>query len=247
MIVETKQILNPYREDLVSLNTQDVSKAIVVANSLIISKEFNKKHDNVLKVIESLKKSLMELNERESEIYTLHETTYLNRGREYKLFEMNKAFFMLVTMRFTGKEALHTQTRFITHYQFMEHELLIRKETRHLGITEARKPLTEAIDTTVKQGTFKNFSYGNYTKLVYKHILGTTVKKYKEQHNLPEKANIRDYFTREALEKIHIAESKIAGIIEFCASEDDKVVYAQVKEYLIKNKETLSLKTLEEK
>ena len=80
----------------------------------------------------------------------------------------------------------------------------------------------------------KKFAYGNYTKLVYKRILGMDVKHAKESRKVPENRNLRDFLTMEELDRVQALESKIAAFIEISDTEgkDDKAVYAMVKTYL---------------
>jgi len=240
MIQTENTSMSPYRTDLIKLNTQDITKAYPITDSLIIAKEFNKRHDNVIRDIENLKNSLLLFEERSTSLYRLHEEEYkTTQGNTYKKFTMNEPFFMLLVMGFTGQKALQIKNEFIQSFYFMQQELLMRSNTRSIGKLEGRRPLTDSINQALVPGKFKNFAYSNYTKLVYKHILGTTVKKYKAKYNLPDNSNIRDFFSTDQLSKLHIIETKIAGIIEFFKDEDDKVVYDKVKEYLIENKATL--------
>lgn len=234
IIKETKLTVNPYKQDLVMLSTQDITKAVVITDSLTIAKEFDKQHKNVLRDILDLKNSLLKIEPSETAQYLLHETPYTNtRGKQYTKYEMNEPFFMLLVMGFTGEKALRLKNDFIKAFYGMQHELLIRSNTRHIGIVDARKPLTEAISVNVTESPRKKFSYSNYTKLIYKTILGTTVKKYIEENGLPEKAHIRDYFNSETLAKIRIAEIKVASIIEFMGDANDKEVYNRVKDYMV--------------
>ena len=84
-----------------------------------------------------------------------------------------------------------------------------------------------------EEGNFKNFAYSNYTKMVYRKVLGTTVKKYKELNNIAPNKNISDYFDNEQLEQVQDLESKIAAYIEMRSTgTDNKEVYAEVKKYV---------------
>jgi len=215
--------------ELVRLTTQDVSKAIPVVNSREVAEHFEKQHKVVLKSI----KNLMAQNGAVKTMFT--ESEYISeRGRLEKEYSMNRDGFSLLVMGFTGKKALEWKLDYIKAFNFMEKELIARIETRHLGINN-RKLLTDAIRDKVDEGTtFKNFAYSNYSKLVYKKVLGETVKSFKEHNLIPLKENVRNYMTIEQLEKIQEIESKIATYLEIRkdSGETDKQIYEEIKNYI---------------
>jgi len=218
---------------LVRLTTNDITKATAITDSLLVADKFNKRHDLVLRAIDNLKNDLHKNEEIDSSMFKLMESSYLNNGRTYRMYEMNKSFFTLLVMGFTGAKALKFKTEFIKQFEFMEHELLVRGETRHIGVS-IRNDLTKAItDNVPDRGNFKKFAYSNYTGLVYKKVLGMNLKKWKELNNIPKGENNRNYFTKEQLEHIQKLETKIADIIEFNSSFiDEKELYGQVKQFI---------------
>ena len=80
----------------------------------------------------------------------------------------------------------------------------------------------------------RRFRYGNYSKLVYKRVLGMDVKHAKEARGVPETGNLRDYLTIEELDLVQELESKIAGFIEVSDTEgkNDKEIYQMVKKWI---------------
>ena len=230
--------------EIVQLTTQDVSSAIPVTTSLIVANEFDKQHKSVLKAIRGIMSDMGDRRKMEP-IYYVNKITYQDvYGRDQEAFEMNEPFFMLLAMGFTGVKALSLKTAFIKAFVMMKNELSARSETRHIG-KAARLSITDSIRDHVQDGTnFKKFAYGNYTKLVYKRILGMEVKKAKEARRVPADGNIRDFLSIEELEKVQALESKIAAFIEISDTKgkDDKAIYAMVKEYVDKgvaNSDTL--------
>ena len=81
---------------------------------------------------------------------------------------------------------------------------------------------------------FKSFAYSNYTRLVYKKILGKDVKKAKEELGLTKNDNLRDYLTIEQLKQAQDLESKIATYIEFTDTtvKTDKEIFQEIKKVL---------------
>lgn len=220
--------------ELVQLTTADISRAMPVTTSRIIAKEFEKRHDNVIKAIQETLKSQSVMR---SNLLYLKEIEYVDsKGRTYKEYELNEPAFALIVMGFTGEKAMQAKLAFIHDFYRMRAELLARVETRKIG-KAARLSITEAISDHVSpSGNFKKFAYGNYTKLVYKRVLGMDVKHAKEARGVPEGANLRDYLTIDELDRVQELESKIAGFIEVSDTDgkDDKQIYAMVKVWLDK-------------
>lgn len=219
---------------IVQLTTQDVSRAIPVTTSLIVAEYFGKEHSRVLRDTRELMADIKDIGET-AEMYYVLESTYKDTyGREYPSYEFNEPFWMMLVMGYTGKKATEIKMKFIAQFMKMKQELLARVNTRHIG-KSIRLSMTDAIKNHVADGgNFKKFAYSNYTKLVYKRILGMDVKSAKELRKVPEDGNIRDFLTMDELEKVQALESKIAGFIEISDTDgkDDKEIYAMVKAYI---------------
>lgn len=221
-------------QDLVTLTTQDLSNAIPVTNSLKVAEKFKKRHDIVLRDIRTLEVELRNsLTKEEFNLYKFEEIERVDsKGRIQPYYKMNRDFFLMLVMGYRTKEAYKIKHEFIQAFNFLEKELLTRIETR--AITKIkRKELTDTIKNCIDdEGNFKKFAFSNYTRLIYKKVLGKEIKKIKEERNIPKDKNIRNYLTIEELEKVQEIESKVAYFIEFTSSEDKKEVYKKVKKYL---------------
>ena len=219
-------------KELVSLSTQDVSKAIPVTNSLIISEKYDVSHKSVTNILRKYKKDFEEFGELEHFKNALENAT-----RETMIFNLNEEqFYLLVTYMKNTEIARKYKIQFVKAFSFHKKELMFRLNTRHL-VKDNRKSLTNSIKNFVTdEGNFKKFAYSTYSKLVYKKVLGKDVKKSKEERGLKEKDNIRDFMTIEELEKVQELESKIATYIEFTDNngKTDKEIYQDVKTYIEK-------------
>jgi Rha family phage regulatory protein len=220
--------------EIVQLTTADVSRAIPVTTSRLVSELFKKEH---AKVIRSIKDLIDQLGDdaKSGAIYFCEELQYKDtQNRNQIEYRMNEQFFLLLVMGFTGEKALRVKTAFIREFYRMRSELLARSETRRIG-KEARLSITDAIkDHVSPEGNFKKFAYGNYSKLVYKRVLGMDVKHAKEARKVPENGNLRDYLTIEELDLVQELESKIAGFIEVSDTDgkNDKEIYQMVKKWI---------------
>lgn len=95
-----------------------ISNGQPTASSRDIAEHFGKRHDNVLRDIEALKKDL--LNFEEMFFDTEIPDSY---GRPQRACLMNRDGFTLLAMGFTGKEALEWKVKYINAFNAMEQEL----------------------------------------------------------------------------------------------------------------------------
>ena len=217
--------------NLVTLTTQDISKAKPVVSTRIIAEEFNKRHADVIRRVTSL------IEDNNSTFFTQRTIAFSDymdsSGKSNKEYLLNRDQFIFIVMGFSGAKATKVKEEFITQFNFMERELLARSETRAIGKV-IRHSLTDSISENLEdKTTHKKFAYGNYTKLIYKIVFGETVKKYKESNGIKTAENVRNHLSFEQLNRIQALESKVAVLIEgFASVMSDKETYAKVKELL---------------
>ncbi len=220
-------------KDIVRLTTQDVSKAIPVTDSLIVSEKTNKDHRVILQLIKKYNKDLKEFGQVTSEMRLIEFGT---RTQEIEIVLLNEgqATFLITLMRNTP-EVLKFKKDLVKAFLFLKNEMLARKEVRSIGIS-VRKDLQAAIKNYVTdpESRFKNFAYSNYTRLVYRKVLGKEVKKVKEEKGLGPSDNLRDNLTLDQLKQVQDLESKIATYIEFTdtAGKTDKEIFQEIKKVL---------------
>ena len=215
--------------DLVSLTTADVSRAIPVTNSKIVAEKYEVQHATVSRLINKYEDDFKELGKVGFEIRPS------TRGQSEKVYFLSEdQFFLLVTYMKNTDIARRAKIEFVKAFSKAKKELLARTETRKIG-KAARLSITDAIkDHVSPEGNFKKFAYGNYSKLVYKRVIGMDVKHAKEARCCPESGNLRDYLTIEELDRVQELESKIAGFIEVSDTEgkNDKEIYQMVKKWI---------------
>lgn len=88
-----------------------------LTTSKIVSENFDKKHKNVLQNIENL----VAENSAVKSMFTLG--SYDNRGKQYKMYYMNRDGFSLLAMGFTGKKAIDFKLKFIEAFNKMEEHI----------------------------------------------------------------------------------------------------------------------------
>lgn len=92
-----------------------------VTTSLQVARDFEKNHKDVLKAW----KNLAAQNCATKNMFV--EGTYVNRGKEYPMFYMNRDGFSLLAMGFTGKKALQFKLKYIDAFNQMEKQLQQQK------------------------------------------------------------------------------------------------------------------------
>ena len=222
---------------LVTLTTQDVSRAYPVTDSLIIAEQFNKHHKIVMRDIRTLMDQLEDSLDSKYlggyKIVLSKYTTIQNKDIDY--YVMNESFFMMLAMGYNTKKALIVKNEFIIQFMSMKHELTMRSNTRHIGVN-VRKDMTKMISNNIEdyEGGFKKFAISNYTRMIYKKVLGMDIKKWKTLNDFPLDCKARDYMSKEQIQELQAIESKIADIVEFNEDENPKVLYSKIKDFLNK-------------
>lgn len=89
----------------------------IVTNSLLIAEKFGKQHKDVLEAVRQI------LAAENSATKFFVETSYINRGKEYPMYVMNRDGFSLLVMGFTGEKALQFKLDFISAFNEMEQKL----------------------------------------------------------------------------------------------------------------------------
>lgn len=87
----------------------------LVTDSRNVAEVFGKRHDNVLRDIESIKKDVLNFEEMFFE-----GTMPDSYGREQKVYFMNRDGFTLLAMGFTGTEAMQFKLKYINAFNEME-------------------------------------------------------------------------------------------------------------------------------
>ncbi len=94
-----------------------IQKRQAVTTSLQVAESFEKQHKNVIQAIENL------VAENSAMKNMFYEGTYSNRGKQYKMYFMNRDGFTLLAMGFNGSKALDFKLKYIEAFNKMEAQL----------------------------------------------------------------------------------------------------------------------------
>ena len=93
---------------------------------------------------------------------------------------------------------------------------LLRKrlemKEREKGIA-VRQALTNALQQSGENERMHNHAYSLYTDIIYKVIFGKTAKQLREEYGITKKDSLRDYLSKEELEKVQSIEMIVSGLI----------------------------------
>src|SRR5690606_8608032 len=94
----------------------------VVTSSLNVARDFDKRHDHVIRDIEKIIMSLPKNGEAQKMFYETYYTHEQNK-QTYRKFLMNRDGFTLLAMGFNGKKAMGFKLKYIQAFNEMEKKL----------------------------------------------------------------------------------------------------------------------------
>jgi Rha family phage regulatory protein len=191
------------------VETRKISKGkeVTVVTSLDVAETFGKEHRRVLQDIRDLKCS------EEFRLHNFVQSSYVNeQGHNQSMFIMTKDGFTLLAMGYTGEKAMKFKEAYINQFNQMEELLKGKLIEREKGIA-VRQSLTKAIQQSSENERMHGHAYSTYTDIVYRTVFGKAAKQLREEYGIDKKANLRDYFTVEELEKVQSIEMIISGLV----------------------------------
>ncbi|MFQ6865835.1 Rha family transcriptional regulator [Blautia sp.] len=121
-----------------------------VCDSLQVAEKFGKRHGNVMRTIESLKKGMLKIEETPQMFWKSFYIEEQN-GQRYPKYIMNRDGFSLLIMGFTGKDALNWKLQYIKAFNQME-SFIKEKSTQTWVETRKAGKLTRKAETdTIKK------------------------------------------------------------------------------------------------
>ena len=111
-----------------------------------------------------------------------------------------------------------------------EHQKRLFERAKGIG---ARLALTDVILQSGENERMKGHGYSVYTDLVYKSVLGVNAKKYREQHGLDKRENIRDNLSSEELVNVAKTEQLVSSLV------NNGFDYGRIKEIVSERREKL--------
>lgn len=163
---------------------------VVKADSLVVARIFEKRHDNVVRDIKNLDCS------EEFRLLNFEESSYINaQGHSQPCFNLTRNGLVFLVMGYRGKKAAAFKEAYIRRFDEMEEFIKYLLEAR----TEFPL-LTENILLTHESP--KHYHFSNEADLLNRIVLGKTAKQVREENGLKSGTSIRPYLTKDQIEAI---------------------------------------------
>ncbi|HGO5850441.1 Rha family transcriptional regulator [Mannheimia haemolytica] len=168
-------------------------ETVAMTNTLKVAEYFEKRHDNILKRLETLECSA------EFSLLNFKAAKYIDeQGKSRKMYLMTQDGFTLLVMGFTGKKAIQFKESYITAFNAMRKQIIARAELKsdQLRLNEAIKLNLE------KTGKQDIHAYARENNLVYITALGATAKKWLLAQGYSANDEIRHHLNEQQLKLV---------------------------------------------
>lgn len=155
----------------------EIKRNEVVCSSLDVAEHFGKRHDNVIRSIDNLAKSLLKIEERQ-DMFKMSKRK-ADDGNTYRMYYMNRDCFSLLVMGFTGKKALQWKMKYIEAFNKMEHLLMEKQspawiDTRASGKV-VRKDETDVIKELVEYAKAQGSQHADKLYVTYSRLAKNSI------------------------------------------------------------------------
>ena len=198
-------------------------------DSRTVAEVFEKEHKNVIQSIENLKNDFEKISENGQNLAAENsatrlstkvgemfvESTYKNRGKKYKCYEMNRKGFTLLSMGFTGKKALQFQMEYIN--RFDEMEAFIKEKVEYLS---DYPEWTDSCKAFQERNGEDTFFYPREQDMINKLVLGMTAKQFRDKYNV--EGSIKLYCTAEQINAVHALQKRDTQLLDMDLSYSER-------------------------
>ena len=180
-------------KNLVSKNELGIfadGNGVVKADSLVVAKVFEKRHDNVVRDIKNLDCT------EEFRLLNFEESSYINaQGHSQPCYNLTRNGLVFLIMGYRGAKAAAFKEAYIRRFDEMEEFI------KYLLEASTEFPLlTENILLTYESP--KHYHFSNEADLLNRIVLGKTAKQVREENGLKSGTSIRPYLTKDQIEAI---------------------------------------------
>ena len=180
-------------------------KDMPFCSSLQVAETFEKRHDHVLRDIDSLNvPSSGEISDFNR--LNFHLMNYKDsRGRKQPMYLMTKDGFTLLVMGYTGEKAMRFKIAYIQRFNEYEQQIKNYIESR-----EEFAPFTQAIKDA--HGEPKAHHYSNEINMINRIVLGMDAKHFRKLHGLGEVQSIRPFLNQSqarAIRKLQVEDIRL--------------------------------------
>ena len=181
-------------------------------DSLQVAEVFERRHDNVL---QGIRETIREVGE-EFGLLNFQESYYRNAQRKKQpMFLLTKDAFALVAFGFTGEKAMRFKLDYIKRFNDMESFI------KSLIATKMEFPaFTEAVMMAHEEP--KHYHYSNEINMIYRIVLGTDAKTFRQRHGLDEGVSLRRHLALPEIQAIETLQRVDIGLLVAMPSFHDR-------------------------
>jgi len=177
-----------------------VLDGIPVVSSRKVAEIFDKRHDVVLRAVETCECS-KEFRNRNFVV------SYYRAGKgKYKEYLLTKDGFVFVVMGFTGKKAAQFKEAYINRFNEME-RFIINRNLARLEYPE----LTNAIKIMHENPRY--YHYSNEADMLNQIVLGMRARDFRKEHGLAKGESVREHLTPWQMEAIQRLQKFDVGLV----------------------------------
>ncbi|EPY98725.1 hypothetical protein L278_12430 [Mannheimia haemolytica D35] len=168
-------------------------ETVAMTNTLKVAEYFEKRHDNILRRLETLECSA------EFSLLNFKESYYFNeQNKKQPMYLMTQDGFTLLLMGFTGKKAMQFKESYISVFNAMRKQIIARAELK-----SDQHRLNEAIKLNLEKTGKKDINaYARENNLVYITALGATAKKWLLAQGYSANDEIRQHLNEQQLKLV---------------------------------------------
>lgn len=180
-------------------------ETVAMTSTLKVAEYFEKRHDNILKRLETLECSA------EFNALNFKAVKYTDqKGERRKMYLMTQDGFTLLVMGFTGKKAMQFKGSYISAFNSMRKQINARAELK-----SDQHRLNDAIKLNLEKTGKKDINaYARENNLVYIVAIGKTAKKWLLAHGYSADDEIRHHLNEQQLKLIDDLLSENAVMIK---------------------------------
>ncbi|MBM7634031.1 Rha family transcriptional regulator [Geomicrobium sediminis] len=119
----------------------------VVTDSITLANEFDKRHDHVMRDIETQIEKLAEAGESEFSVLNFGDSVYINeRGRSYKKYLLTEDAFALIAMSYVTPKAMKKKITFLNEFRDLKQKI----EKNKVKVLDEKQSLIQSMKLTIE-------------------------------------------------------------------------------------------------
>lgn len=178
-----------------------------VVSSRTLADVFEKRHDHVMRDIESAIENFSKIDLPKFGEINLIKSNYIDKqNRQYSEYLLTKDGFAYIAMGFSGKKAAKFKIDYINKFNEME-QFISDLNTARLEFPELTQAILEVHETP------KHYHFSNEMDMINRIVVGMTAKKFKEVNGLTNVKSIRPYLQVEQIYLIGMLQKTDIGLV----------------------------------